>query len=86
MFNFGELKIDALSSSLIPLKLGQTLETDKKIYIFLRSILRIILQLFNLGLVKKHDLNRLHEIQISYQCLVGKLAFFWSYEILNKKI
>lgn len=47
--------------------------------------MKTILQLFNLGLVKKHDLNRLHETQISYQCLIGKLAFFLDYEILNKK-
>lgn len=43
------------------------------------------MQVFNLGLVKKHDLNRLHETQISYQCLVAKLAFFLELRNLEQK-
>ena len=32
--------------------------------------------IFNLGLVKRPDLNQLHQIQIAHQCLVHKLGFY----------
>ena len=32
--------------------------------------------MFNLGLVKKNDLNHLHKTQIAHHCLVSKLDFF----------
>lgn len=35
--------------------------------------------------MKKHDLNRLHETQFSYQCLVRKLAFFLELRNLEQK-
>ena len=42
----------------------------------MRSCLRKILSIFNLGLVKKLDLNHLHQTQIAHQCLVHKLGFY----------
>ena len=38
--------------------------------------MRKILSIFNLGLVKKLDLNHLHQTQIAHQCLVHKLGFY----------
>lgn len=42
----------------------------------MRSCLRRIFFIFNLGLVKRPDLNHLHQTQIAYQCLVHKLDFY----------
>lgn len=63
----------------------------------MRSCLRRIFFIFNLGLVKKPDLNHLHQTQIAHQCLVHKLNFYLelrdraqqtldksSFEILNQ--
>jgi hypothetical protein len=57
-------------------KVSQPLRTDKEIYIFLRSSLRRLFSTFNLGLVKRNDLNFLRQTQIAHQCLVNKLDFF----------
>jgi FkbM family methyltransferase len=78
-------------------KVSQRLGTDREIYIFLRSSLRRIFSMFNLGLVKRNDLNYLRQTQIAHQCLVNKLDFFLdlqdraqkksessSFEILNQ--
>ena len=42
----------------------------------MRSCLRRIFLIFNLGLVKRPDLNLLHQTQIAHQCLVHKLGFY----------
>lgn len=42
----------------------------------MRSCLRRIFSIFNLGLVKRPDLNHLHQTQIAHQCLVNKLGFY----------
>ena len=42
----------------------------------MRSCLRRIFFIFNLGLVKRPDLNLLHQTQIAHQCLVHKLGFY----------
>ena len=38
--------------------------------------MRRIFLIFNLGLVKRPDLNHLHQTQIDHQCLIHKLDFF----------
>lgn len=38
--------------------------------------MRRIFSIFNLGLVKRPDLNHLYQIQIAHQCLVNKLGFY----------
>ena len=42
----------------------------------MRSCLKRIFFIFNLGLVKRPDLNLLHQTQIAHQCLVHKLGFY----------
>lgn len=59
--------------------------TDKEIYIFLRSSLRQIFSMLNLGLVKLNDLNHLRQTQIAYQCLVNKLDFFLDLQDRSQK-
>ena len=48
-------------------------------YIFLRSFLRKIFQVFNLGVIKHRDLANLHQVFIDYTCLLNKLDFFFKF-------
>ena len=45
-----------------------------------RSLLRKIFYLFNLGLVKHKDLTKLKQVFIDYTCLLNKLKFFLIFE------
>jgi hypothetical protein len=45
-------------------------------YILVRSYLRKVFQIFNLGLIKKKDLNNLQSIYIEHISLINKLQFF----------
>jgi len=45
-----------------------------------RSLLRKVFCLFNLGLVKHRDLTKLNQVFIDYTCLLNKLNFFLIFE------
>jgi hypothetical protein len=45
-------------------------------YVLVRSYLRKAFQIFNLGLIKKKDLNNLQSIYIEHISLINKLQFF----------
>ena len=51
-------------------------------YIFLRSFLRKIFRVFNLGLIKHRDLATLHQVFIDYTCLLNKLNFFFKFNAI----
>jgi len=51
-------------------------------YILVRSYLRKVFQIFNLGLIKKKDLNNLQNIYIEHISLINKLDFY--FELRNK--
>lgn len=52
-------------------------------YVFLRSFLRKVFSIFNLGLVKNKDLIKLQQTFVDYTCLLNKLNF---YLLFDKKL
>jgi len=50
------------------------------VYIMVRSLLRKVFYLFNLGLIKHRDLTKLNQVFIDYTCLLNKLNFFLIFE------
>jgi FkbM family methyltransferase len=51
----------------------------------IRSLLRNIFHLLNLGLVKRNNLTKLNQIFIDYTCLLNKLNFFLIFENISQK-
>lgn len=64
-------------------QVGLNIKRNTILYIHLRSLLRKVFSLFNLGLVKNKDLANLQQVFIDYTCLLNKSNF---YLLFDKKL